>query len=51
MATQQREPTADEAAGIAWWNALTEAERAKWLAETGTAVPADAWAAYKRRFG
>lgn len=48
---QQREPTSNEAAGIAWWNALTETERAKWLAQAGSAVPADAWAAYKRHPG
>jgi hypothetical protein len=49
------EPTADEAAGMAWWNSLTEAERAKaleaagWLS-VGTWTPshADAWALYKK---
>ena len=43
--------TPDEAAGIAWWNRLTEAERAQWLAVAGSAVPADAWVAYKRQTG
>ena len=43
-----REPTPDETAGMAWWNSLTEADRADWLARAGSAVPADAWAAYKR---
>lgn len=43
-----REPTPDETAGIVWWNSLTEANRAAWLARAGSAVPADAWAAYKR---
>lgn len=42
MSTLQREPTADEAAGMAWWNAMADAERAKWLAQAGTAIPADA---------
>lgn len=42
-----REPTDDEAAGIAWWNALPDAERALWLARAATAVPAQAWAAHK----
>lgn len=28
---------------------IPEAERAKWLADAKTAVPAVAWAAYKRR--
>lgn len=43
--------TSDEDAGIAWWNQFTEAERAQWLAVAGTAVPADAWVAYKRQMG
>jgi hypothetical protein len=41
------EPTQDEARGMAWWNHITEAERSRWLAEAGSAVPADAWAAWK----
>lgn len=40
--------TTDEAAGIAWWNALAEADRAFWLRAAMSAVPADAWAYYKR---
>ena len=43
-----REPTADEAAGMVWWNTLKEADRAAWLARACSAVPADAWMAYKR---
>lgn len=43
-----REPTPDETTGIVWWNSLREADRADWLARVGSAVPADAWAAYKR---
>jgi hypothetical protein len=43
-----RTPTPDETAGIVWWNSLAEADRAAWLARAGSAVPADAWAAYKR---
>jgi hypothetical protein len=38
-----------ELAGIAWWNALTEAARADWLRCAGSATPADAWAEYKRQ--
>ncbi len=41
--------TSDDEAGMAWWNALTEAERAYWLAEADTAVPAMAWHVYKQR--
>lgn len=41
--------TADEAAGMAWWNALTEDKRRYWMATAGdTGVVADAWSAYKR---
>lgn len=41
--------TADETAGMVWWNALTEEERRHWMATAGdTGVVADAWAAYKR---
>lgn len=38
----------DDLAGIAWWNALSEAERAKWLAVANSARPKDAWEAFKR---
>ena len=43
-----REPTPDETAGMVWWNSLSETDRADWLARAGSAVPADAWGAYKR---
>lgn len=42
-----RNPTADEIAGMQWWNSLTEAERANWLARADSAVPTEAWAANK----
>jgi len=42
-----REATADEQAGMEWWNALTEAQRARWLRAAGSAAPAEAWVAYK----
>ena len=41
-----REPTAHEAAGMAWWNSLTEQQRAEWLRRANSARPADAWEAY-----
>jgi hypothetical protein len=41
--------TDDERAGMEWFNALSEAQRAFWLASAGSAVPADAWAEYKRQ--
>jgi hypothetical protein len=51
-------PTADELAGIEWWNSMTEAERAKALEAAGwksggtwTPSVADAWVAHKKRFG
>lgn len=44
-----REPTADERAGMTWWNTLSEAERRRWMREAGdTGIAADAWAAYQR---
>jgi hypothetical protein len=51
---QKRQPTADEIAGLQWWNALTEPERAKALEAAGwksgskwTPSAADAWALHK----
>lgn len=38
----------DAMEGILWWNAMTETDRADWMKIAGSAVPADAWAAYKR---
>jgi hypothetical protein len=39
----------DDEAGMAWWNALTERERAKWSAMSGnTGRAIDAWQAFKR---
>ena len=43
-----RVPTPDETAGMVWWNSLAETDRAAWLGQADSAVPADAWAAYKR---
>jgi hypothetical protein len=41
-------PEADDTeAGMAWFNGLTRAERAHWLALAGSAVPADAWRAFR----
>jgi hypothetical protein len=40
--------TADEQAGMEWWNALTEEQRAHWLREANTASVAEAWAYYQR---
>lgn len=34
--------------GMAWWNHLTEQERAVWLQRAGSAVSADAWAEFQR---
>jgi hypothetical protein len=34
-------------AAMRWYNALTEAERAHWHRIAGSAVPADAWRAFK----
>lgn len=44
----EREASADERAGMEWWNALPEGERALWLAQAHSAKASDAWIAYKR---
>ena len=43
--------TADELASMAWWNGLTETERARWRQVVGLARPADAWEAFRRQQG
>lgn len=43
----ERSPTADEAAGMVWWNCISDVERGQWLTASGTGVVADAWAARK----
>jgi hypothetical protein len=40
-------PLSDALAGVAWWNALTEADRRFWLAAAITAIPAHAWEYFK----
>lgn len=37
----------DAELGMAWFNGLTERERTEWLRRANSAVPADAWAAFK----
>jgi len=58
---EPRPPTADERAGMEWWNSMTEAERAEALEAAGwrsggtwntwTPSAADAWAQHKKRLG
>ncbi|MDC6536482.1 hypothetical protein LN429_15365 [Pseudomonas syringae] len=43
----ERSPTAEEAAGMAWWNCIPDAERSQWLAASGAGSVASAWAARK----
>lgn len=38
----------DALLGMLWWNRLREIERAYWLARADSAVPADAWEAFRR---
>ena len=38
----------DDELGVIWWNHIDESERSHWLKKAGSAVPADAWAAFKR---
>jgi len=46
-APSDHQPTADDLLGMAWFNSLTEWARGEWLRRAGSAVPADAWAAFK----
>jgi hypothetical protein len=39
--------TTDDELGVAWFNSLSEPERAKWLELAGTGRPVDAWAVFK----
>jgi len=41
-----RQPTADEQLGMAWWNGLPEERRAHWLKVAGSAAPVAAWQAF-----
>ncbi len=43
------EPTPDEVLGMAWWNGLSERDRAHWLQRAGSAIAADAWALFKAK--
>jgi hypothetical protein len=42
---------ADAEGGPAWWNFLSESERAAMLKAANTAVPAEAWAHWRRSRG
>jgi hypothetical protein len=42
---------ADAELGMAWFNSLSERERAEWLKAADTSVPAEAWAHYKKTRG
>jgi hypothetical protein len=46
-ATETPTDTRDGLLGTAWWNGLTDSERAHWAALVGTGVAADAWEAFK----
>ncbi len=43
----ERQPTVAEQCGMTWWNRLSPRERGEWLRRAGSAVPADAWAAFR----
>lgn len=47
----ERAPTRDEAEGLAWFNALTRAERLRWLQASADDTPAGAFAAYRKSAG
>jgi hypothetical protein len=40
-------PAGDPLQGIDWWNGCSEKERVRWLQAAGSAVPADAWQAWR----
>jgi hypothetical protein len=43
-------PTKDDELGMAWWNGMTDRERARWSAIAGnTGRAKDAWEAFKAR--
>jgi hypothetical protein len=44
---KHRTASADDLAGISWFNGLTDERRAYWLDQAGSAVPADAWSRFK----
>ena len=46
-ATTRARIPADAELGMAWYNRLSRAERALWHRVAGSAVPADAWAAFQ----
>lgn len=45
-----RRATADEAAGMMWWNAMTERERLEALRAADTACPAEAFNHWRNGF-
>lgn len=49
VTNSSREPSADELAGVEWWQSLSEPRRADWLKLADSTKPADAWAEFKRR--
>lgn len=49
LATQRGTPATDAQLGMTWWNAISAAERVRWMREAGdTGVAADAWEAFMR---
>jgi hypothetical protein len=47
LEAQTDEAAQDARNGIAWWNHLTPTQRSYWLTRARSAVPADAWEAFK----
>ena len=48
-ARRDHAPSANDLAGMAWWNNLRPFDRAYWLSEAGSAAPVDAWNAYQQK--
>ncbi len=43
-----RSPTPDESEGMAWWNAMSEADRMAWALKAQSATVAEVWEFCKR---
>lgn len=41
--------TPTEVLGMAWWNGLSERDRAGWQQRAGSAIAADAWTLFKAK--
>ncbi|WP_295844964.1 hypothetical protein [Tardiphaga sp.] len=47
MTTEPNEPSENDIAGMAWWNAMEDHERKAWFDRIGTGIPRDVWELFK----